>query len=146
MTSFPNLLRTTVAAILGVLSMGAPAISLSQEKPAPNVQPAPTTVPGRPDIPNAEVAKTLRGVPQPPFATPAEKLQIGQLKMPKGFKLEVYISGIANARSLRIGDKGTVFVSNRQLDKVYADRRAQRQARSQSHRLRPGPAQRPRLS
>ncbi|MEO6163317.1 MAG: sorbosone dehydrogenase family protein, partial [Candidatus Binatia bacterium] len=78
--------------------------------------PAPTTVPGRPDIPNAEVAKTLRGVPAPPFPTPAEKLQIGQLKMPKGFKLEVYISGIANARSLRIGDKGTVFVSNRQLD------------------------------
>ena len=65
MTSFSNLLRTTVAAILGVLSMGAPAISLAQEKPAPNVQPAPTTVPGRPDIPNAEVAKTLRGVPQP---------------------------------------------------------------------------------
>jgi hypothetical protein len=40
--------------------------------------------------------------------------------MAKGFKLEVYASGIANARSLRIGDKGTVFVSNRQLDKVYA--------------------------
>ena len=120
-----------VAAILGVLSMGAPAISLSQEKPAPNVQPAPTTVPGRPDIPNAEVAKTLRGVPQPPFATPAEKLQIGQLKMPKGFKLEVYISGIANARSLRIGDKGTVFVSNRQLDKVYAvvERNGKREAK-----------------
>jgi glucose/arabinose dehydrogenase len=30
------------------------------------------------------------------------------------------LSGIANARSLRLGDKGTVFVSNRQLDKVYA--------------------------
>ena len=30
------------------------------------------------------------------------------------------MSGIPNARSLRLGDKGTVFVSNRILDKVYA--------------------------
>jgi len=132
MTSLPNFMGTmAVAAILGTLSMSAPATSRSQEKPAPNIQTAPTTVPGRPDIPNAEVAKTLRGVPQPPFATPAEKLQINQLKMPKGFKLEVYISGIANARSLRVGDKGTVFVSNRQLDKVYAvvERSGKREAK-----------------
>jgi len=62
----------------------------------------------------------LRGVPAPPFPTPVEKLALAQLKLPKGFKIEVYASGIANARSLRVGDKGTVFVSNRQLDKVYA--------------------------
>ena len=43
-----------------------------------------------------------------------------QFKLPKGFKVEVYASGIPNARSLRLGDKGTVFVSNRVLDKVYA--------------------------
>ena len=132
MTSLPKLLwAMSIAAIVGTMSMTAPAISLSQEKPAPNIQPMPTLVPGRPEIPNAEVAKTLRGVPQPPFATPVEKLQIGQLKMPKGFKLDVYISGIANARSLRIGDKGTVFVSNRQLDKVYAvvERNGKREAK-----------------
>jgi glucose/arabinose dehydrogenase len=40
--------------------------------------------------------------------------------VPKGFKVELYASGIPNARSIRIGDKGTVFVSNRLLDKVYA--------------------------
>jgi len=90
------------------------------EKPAPNVQPMPTLVPGRPDIPNAEVAKQLRGIPAPPFPTPVEKLQLSALQMPKGFRIEVYASGIANARSLRVSDKGTVFVSNRVLDKVYA--------------------------
>ena len=88
--------------------------------PAPIMQPQPTTVPGRPDIPNAEVATKLRGVPPPPFAAPPDKLPTPQLKLPKGFKIEVYASGIANARSLRFGDKGTVFVSNRQFDKVYA--------------------------
>jgi glucose/arabinose dehydrogenase len=89
-------------------------------KPMPIQQPQPTTVPGRPDIPNAEVAKVLRGVPPPPNPTPEDKLPVPQLKLPKGFKVEVYASGIANARSLRLGDKGTVFVSNRVLDKVYA--------------------------
>ena len=113
-------IRLLLAGLVTALGLTLPPIIQSQEKPPPNVQPTPTTVPGRPDIPNAEVAKTLRGVPSPPLPTPAEKLQIGQLKMAKGFKLEVYASGIANARSLRIGDKGTVFVSNRQLDKVYA--------------------------
>ncbi|HEX2931307.1 MAG TPA: PQQ-dependent sugar dehydrogenase [Candidatus Binatia bacterium] len=62
----------------------------------------------------------MRGVPSPPFPTPSEKLQVSGLKVPKGFKVDVYASGIANARSLRLGDKGTVFVSNRQVDKVYA--------------------------
>jgi glucose/arabinose dehydrogenase len=89
-------------------------------KPLPSLQPQPTTVPGRPDIPNAEVAQQLRNVAPLPFGAPEDKLPTPQLKLPKGFKIEVYASGIPNARSLRIGDKGTVFVSNRVLDKVYA--------------------------
>src|SRR6266498_3502409 len=99
--------------------------------PMPPMQPQPTTVPGRPDIPNAEVATQLRGIPPPPFPAPEDKLPIPQLKLPKGFKIEVYASGIANARSLRLGDKGTVFVSNRLLDKVYAivDRNGKREAK-----------------
>ena len=72
------------------------------------------------DIPNAEVAKQLRNVAPLPFGAPEDKLPVSQLKLPKGFKVEVYASGIPNARSLRLGDKGTVFVSNRVLDKVYA--------------------------
>ena len=89
-------------------------------KPMPTLQPQPTTVPGRPDIPNAEVAKQLRNVAPLPFGAPEDKLPVSQLKLPKGFKVEVYASGIPNARSLRLGDKGTLFVSNRVLDKVYA--------------------------
>src|SRR5262245_34022308 len=115
--------------LIGILVLGGLTIARSQdkppaappgEKPAPNIQPMPTLVPGRPDIPNAELQNVLRGVPAPPFPTPMEKLAVGQLKLPKGFKVDVYASGIANARSLRLGDKGTVFVSNRVLDKVYA--------------------------
>ena len=81
---FSNLRNLLIAEIVGsVLVAGAAFAQQPQEKsppaprgekPAPNIQPAPTTVPGRPDIPNAEVAKVLRGVPAPPFPTPADKL------------------------------------------------------------------------
>ena len=51
---------------------------------------------------------------------PADKLPVAQLKLPKNFHLEVFASGVPNARSLRVSDKGTVFVSTRTLGRVYA--------------------------
>jgi len=108
-----------------------PTAASEASKPIPPIQPQPSTVPGRPDIPNAEVANQLRNVAPLPFGAPEDKLPIPQLKLPKDFKIEVYASGIANARSLRLGDKGTVFVGNRLLDKVYAivDRSGRRETK-----------------
>src|SRR5262245_10959519 len=73
-----------------------------------------------PNQPTSDAAGKLRGINPPPFPMAADKLPTPQLKVPKGFKVDVFVSGVPNARSLRLGDKGTVFVSNRILDKVYA--------------------------
>ena len=86
--------------------------------PIPSIQPAPTLVPGRGDIPSAEIGKRLANVAPPPMGV--SEAELPKLVVPKGFNVEVYAHGIGNARTLRIGDKGTVFVSNRLLDKVYA--------------------------
>jgi len=51
---------------------------------------------------------------------PASDLPVNTLKVPPGFQVEVYADGIPEARSLALGDKGTVFVSNRNLSDVYA--------------------------
>lgn len=51
---------------------------------------------------------------------PASELPLDKLKVPAGFKVEVYADGIPEARSLALGDKGTVFASNRLLTDVYA--------------------------
>ena len=69
---------------------------------------------GRPD------SSTLH--PFAPILTgrPASELPLDKLKVPAGFKVEVYADGIPEARSLALGDKGTVFVSNRNLKDVYA--------------------------
>src|SRR5215470_16127176 len=88
--------------------------------PAAAQQSTPTPPPPTPNQPTSDAATKLRGINPPPFPMAADKLPVPQLKLPKGFKIEVFMSGVPNARSLRLGDKGTVFVSNRILDKVYA--------------------------
>src|SRR3954463_14909356 len=50
----------------------------------------------------------------------AKDLPVNTLKAPEGFKVEVWTDGIPEARSLALGDKGTVFVSNRNAKSVYA--------------------------
>jgi glucose/arabinose dehydrogenase len=50
------------------------------------------------------------------------KLRLQDLKLPQGFTMSVFASGIEDARSLARGDKGTIFVGNRNKDKVWAVR------------------------
>jgi glucose/arabinose dehydrogenase len=89
--------------------------------PAPPSGQTSTTPPswtqGRPDSP---AVANLAPVAPPPIATAADKLPVTKLKLPKGFNLEIYAAGVTNARSLRLDDKGNVYVSTRLLDRVYA--------------------------
>jgi glucose/arabinose dehydrogenase len=106
-------------------SPAAPAAAPSMAPPmAPAAAAAPALPPGSPlfDRPaGSEGASKLAPVPAPPIAVAADKLPLDKLKVPKGFKLEVYASGIADARTLAQNDDGSViFVGNRVRDKVYA--------------------------
>ncbi len=62
----------------------------------------------------------LRPHPTPPIAAGAEKLPLDKIKLPAGFKAEVWSSGHAGARTLVRGDKGTIFMGTRQIGRVYA--------------------------
>ena len=73
---------------------------------------------GRPE--GNQAAAKLAPVAPPPIPAAADKLPLAKLKVAAGFNIEVYASGMANARSLALGDKGTVFVGSRLVDKVYA--------------------------
>jgi glucose/arabinose dehydrogenase len=102
--------------------------AMAQQPAAPAAAPAAVPKPGQPGAPNqplygrpdSEAAMKLAPVPAPPIAAAVDKLPVDKLKLPKGFNIEVYASGIPDARSIRIGDKGTVFIGNRVQDKVYA--------------------------
>lgn len=57
-----------------------------------------------------------------PHTLPEAGEQVSWLSVPEGFEVRVYASGLENARSLVLGDGGTLFVSTRKLDRVYAVR------------------------
>jgi glucose/arabinose dehydrogenase len=62
----------------------------------------------------------LAPVAGPPVAAALDRLPVDRLKVPSGFKVEVYASGLANARSLARGANGTIFVGTRLVGRVYA--------------------------
>ena len=55
--------------------------------------------------PKGDVTAKMAPVAAPPVPTP--EAQLPRLTAPPGFKVEVYQSGILDARGLRRGDKGT---------------------------------------
>ena len=120
-----NMTRMGLLLATSAVAMAATTFTaLGQTAPAP----APATAapvplpPGSPLIgrPDGAAAAKLVPVPPPPLPTALDKLPIDKLKVPKGFRIEVWASNVPNARSMRLGDKGTVFVGSRLQDKVHA--------------------------
>jgi glucose/arabinose dehydrogenase len=111
-------------AFFGVFTLAASA-QQPANPPAAGAAPAaaPALPPGSPLIGRPagnEAAAKLAPIAPPPIPAAPDKLPVTKLKAPPGFSIEVYAAGMANARSLAEGDKGTVFVGSRLVDKVYA--------------------------
>jgi glucose/arabinose dehydrogenase len=47
-------------------------------------------------------------------------LPLERLNLPEGFVIETFAEGVDDARSMAIGDKGTLFVGTRKANKLYA--------------------------
>ncbi len=99
------------AALAGLL---VPAVVRAQ---APVAAP-PAAVSGAPA--GNEAASKLKPIAPPAQATAPDALPLNRLKLPAGFRIELYAGGIAGARSLRVGPRGTVFVASPSAGKVYA--------------------------
>ena len=98
-----------------MLSLSAFCVQAQQTPPATAVPP--TWAQGR----TVEQANS-KLVPHPPglIALPAEEIPTAKLKVPAGFKVELWASGLPNARSMAVGSKGTVFIGTRFPGNVYA--------------------------
>ena len=58
--------------------------------------------------------------PSPVTAKAVNELQIDKLKVPSGFKIEVWASGMVNARTMTESPNGTIYVGTRFPGNVYA--------------------------
>jgi glucose/arabinose dehydrogenase len=104
-------MKTTAAFVAAAFAASA----FAQDKPA--AAPPPSWQQGKPA---AEAQSTLHPFAPHMTGRSAKDLPVNTLKVPAGFKVEVWVDGIPEARSLALGDKGTVFVSNRNAKSVYA--------------------------
>ncbi len=84
------------------------------------------------DPARSKQAPNLKGHPVPPIATPLEKLPLDKIKLPRGFKAEVWSHGHPGARTMVMGDKGTLFMGTRGIGRVYAivDREGKREVKT----------------
>src|ERR1043165_3249800 len=104
-------MRTTIAfAVAAAFACSA----FAQQKPA---EPPPAWHGGKPA---ALSESTLHPFAPHMTGRSAKDLPVNTLKVPAGFKVEVWAEGIPEARSLALGEKGTVFVSNRNAKSIYA--------------------------
>ncbi len=101
--------KPCAAALLALAAAGAWAQQAAEE---------PFWAQGRP---TTDAALKMAPIAPFPIPTPADQLPVAKMKLPPGFKAEVWASGILDARGLRQGDQGTVFVSSMSVaGKIYA--------------------------
>ncbi|HEY9240225.1 MAG TPA: PQQ-dependent sugar dehydrogenase [Burkholderiaceae bacterium] len=85
---------------------------------ASSQEPEPGWAKGRP---KTDTAMKMAPVPAFPIPTAPDQLPTKKFKLPPGFKVETWASGVLDAREMRQGDKGNVFVSTLFVaNKVYA--------------------------
>ena len=104
-----------------LLTAGMAMVTLANAQ-APAPAPGPAGVP-----PTWAQGRTADGMnpalvpnPSPLVAKPVNELLIDKLKVPAGFKVELWASGMANARSMTESPSGTIFVGTRFAGNVYA--------------------------
>jgi glucose/arabinose dehydrogenase len=96
-----------------LLALAAGGTAFAQTPTAPMANPSTWQMGGEPTMPLHFIGPVLTG-------RPAKDLPVASLKVPHGFTVEVWADGVANARSMALGAKGTLFVGNLAGKNVYA--------------------------
>ena len=116
---------------------GAPAPAQRPEPGQPQREPAPANpaLQGRPpEMANSPLA------PHAPrlTVTAPDRIPLDRIKVPDGFRVELWAHGIPGARMMTQGERGTVFVGTRAIGRVYAvsDEGEQRKIRTLAQGLR----------
>lgn len=128
-------LATLATAVVLAGCASAPAPVSAPAAPAPRAAPAaPAAAPppawqqGR----GAHLAgSTLAPLPGRNTATPPGEIAVDKLKLPPGFRIELWAHGMPGARAMVRGDQGKIYVGTRGIGRVYelTDRGGERSSR-----------------
>ena len=109
------LLAGTVVSAVAVVTAMAQQPSPPPPGPPPGFSALDKSKPG-----SQKQDTALRPHPTPPTAAAADKLPVDKIKLPAGFKAELWSSGHPGARTMVQGPKGTIFMGSRVIGRVYA--------------------------
>jgi glucose/arabinose dehydrogenase len=115
-----------------VAAAAAPAPAATTPAPAAAAPAAPAAPPAwQQGRSAAQASSTLAPVPGRNTATPPSEIQIDKLKLPPGFKIELWAHGMPGARAMARGDNGKIYIGTRAIGRVYevTDNGAQRTSR-----------------
>jgi len=115
--------------VAGASSPAAAPVAATPAETAPAAAPAPAAPAPPQDLASATPENPLRpqamsGPPVRDDVGPRSKsggpLKLDTLKLPPGFSIEVYATGVTNARSMALGGPGIVYVGTRADNRVFA--------------------------
>jgi glucose/arabinose dehydrogenase len=116
---------------IAAFAAGSALVALTSaiaQQTAPAQPPASAAAPATPAIPPTwaqgrkpeQEAANLSPHPPGLSSLPANEIPLDKVKLPKGFEITLFASGIPNARSMTYGKNGTLFVGTRFVGNVYA--------------------------
>jgi glucose/arabinose dehydrogenase len=100
--------------LAGTISVLITALPAAAQQP-PGMSPLDKSAPAK-----SNQDSNLKPHPTPSTVTPVEKIPVDKIKLPSGFKAELWSSGHPGARTMVMGPKGTVFMGSRVIGRVYA--------------------------
>jgi glucose/arabinose dehydrogenase len=103
--------KAFVLAAAGTLAF-AVSSAFSQDKP----KPPPAWWQGKPP---AMADSKLAPLPGKMTETPASEIPVDKLKVPKGFQVAIWATGLPGGRAMARGDKGKIYVGTRIIGRVY---------------------------
>ncbi|MCE7505357.1 PQQ-dependent sugar dehydrogenase [Polynucleobacter sp. IMCC30063] len=116
-------LNASLWAVTAIVVILAGCASSPPEKPKAAAAPAPAAAAPPPawkqgmgpDMANSTLAPLAGKM----TATPISDIPINKLKLPPGFKIEVWATGMPGARAMALGDNGKVYIGTRAIGRVY---------------------------
>ena len=122
----PRVVATRLNIVIAAAGIALAAGTAGAQKPAADPTP-PAAAPAAPAAPPAwQQGRTeaQKSSPLAPHAgklteTPPGEIPVDKLKVPKGFKVELWAHGIPGGRAMVRGDKGKIYVGTRGIGRVY---------------------------
>jgi glucose/arabinose dehydrogenase len=113
------------AALTGAVALALAGCAQMEQKPAPAAPAPQAAAPAAPPpawqqgrTPD-QAGSTLAPLPGRMTVTPASDIPIGKLKLPPGFKAEIWATGLPGVRAMVRGDGGKIYAGTRTIGRVY---------------------------